>query len=63
MGGASSGVNKHFYLVSLPEIGWTKYNFLHTSQWLLSEKSYFLKEGYKLEVFIYATGGADPKAA
>ena len=61
VGAASCGENKYFYLVSLLEIGLIKYDFSSASQGLLGKKKINFQEGYKIEVFIFATGGADPK--
>ena len=58
---ASCGVNKNFFLVSLLEIWLTRFTFSPTSQWLRICQPNF-QEGYKIEVFIYTTGGANPKA-
>ena len=38
---ASRGVNKNFYLVSLLEIGLTKYDFAPTSQWIRISSTQF----------------------
>ena len=62
IGAASRGENKYFYILSLLEIGWIKHDFSSASQILLGEKTN-VQEGYKIEVFIFTTGGADPKAA
>ena len=54
---ASRGVNKNFHLVSLLEIGLTKYNFSTTSPWLLFFVNPISRRGTRCK-FLFTPQGA-----